>query len=392
MEKISKNSINPRQLAICAFLLIVATKFFALPILLMQIGGRMGWIVLATFLLLEVLILFIFIFCSIKQPKKDVFELIENALGKVVSKTVFTALLLLIVLRVLLHFINIGHFVSVELISGMPSWITLLPLALLLVVFGTSSLRSIARLSEVAIFFIVPAIALVIFLVAKTANTVNFLPFLGGGGDATGAFTKLAFLFFDVMGLFIIVGKVKPFERKIALDKSLETSKTKNKTLNKKTIVYPLIYSCFAVAVTFTLYVLVFSTYVNVSTFINPISSTAVTHTAISRFSLGRFDRIAFLIIMKGVFIVLGLLFYSLRKTASYIIGREKIGKHKTIVSLVLAAIIYILALSLNSNEFSEFIYTAGIYIVGIVGGGFILLLLVVTLISKKAVAKNEET
>ncbi|MCL2847456.1 MAG: spore germination protein [Firmicutes bacterium] len=387
LDNIDIKALSIRQLAILVFIVSLGAKFFTLPILMMKMGGRVAWVALLALLVIDILVIAAFSVASRKSPDKTAFSIIEETLGRIGSRIIFIAIFVLLAFRAIMLFGDIAQFFSRNIFDGLPNWILLLPVVILCISFGSKSLRSLGRTSEILIFFIVPAIIVVFLLLLKTSNWVRLLPLVGEGStvDIWHMLTKLPLFFFDVIALFVALGKIN---RKAGEKEKVSSrgDKVSSASIKQKRFGFvPIISVAIASTIIFVLFLGVFSSYMDVKTVINPQEIGSLTHTAISRFSFGRFDIIALVVMMAGVLLTLGVVFYSLTNTASYIIKSSK----KTPIALVLAAAVYLFVVLMNPIVLNEFILKYGIYFAGILGGGFIVILIICSVISNKKISKE---
>ena len=381
-------TISTRQLAILVFIISLSVKLFSLPILMLQSGGRVAWLPLVVFIIVDILILGALIAVSRLRPNSTAFETMQAVLGKVLSRVVFAIVLIGLIFRALSLMFNIVDFFRFDLFDGVPQWILLLPVALLMIAFGARSLRTLGRTGEVLIFLIVPALVILLVFMAKIANPVQLLPLLNNGDspDLARTFLSFAFFFGDISAIFIAVGKIDPLRK----TQSADVSKTDghNQLLNPENAetvnkgFHPLaIFSCVIGAIfTIGYGLMLFSSYMPVRHIISPNSVSFVTHTAVSRFAFGRFDKILFVILSSCMLITLGVVTHAANRTIKFIVPKFKLS----VIALVLALGLYITAVFLNTNSFFDFVKDFGIYIVSITSGGFILLLLICAIIKRE--------
>jgi len=427
-----RKTISTRQLAILAFIISLGAKLFSLPVLLLKSGGRDAWLPLVVFIAADILILGILIAASRLRPDRTAFETVEAAAGKILARIVFAAVFLGLAIRALMLMLNITTFVGADLFDGVPQWILLFPIALLMTAFGAKSLRTIGRTGEVLIFLIVPALVVLMFFMIKTADPVRMLPLFGSEEPGTlgRTFLNFAFFFGDIAALFIAIGKIDPLaktkaseqsamsdskvgtngsERPLSVDNA-DTQYTplqntaspadlniKNPELkaisntNRQTGFHPLaiISALVAAAFVITYCVMLFSTYMDVRHYLNPNSVAFVTHTAVSRFAFGRFDKILFVVLATALLITLAVVSHAAVRTAKFIAPKIKV----TWLAFGFALILYIIAVFVNTNAFFDFLMRFGVYAAAACTGFFVLILLVCAIAKRdKKKVKAEDT
>jgi len=380
-------TISTRQLSLLAFIVSLGAKLFSLPILMLKSGGRSAWLPLLVFLAVDVAILGIFIAVSKLAPNKSAFETIENTVGKIISRIVFALVLVGLLLRALLLMLNITSFFSADLFDGVPRPILLLPIALLLVAFSSKSLRTLGRLSEVSIFVIGLAIIGLIVFSIKIANPINLLPLEVNSSDLSRTFISFIFFFGDVSALFVAIGKIDPMGKIKAPKGSLlkELPKSPKEPSLASIVSRPLsplaiVGAISAVAIVVFYNLSIFSGYMNVRAFLPPSSVAFATHTAVSRFSFGRLDKIIFVILSSASLITLGVLGYAATRTTKFIAPKLKVAY----IAFALCLILYLCAVFINTNVFLDFIKSFGIYIAVFMSGFFSLFLLVCAIVAYK--------
>jgi len=414
-------TITLRQLAVLAFIVSIGAKCFTLPLMLQQTGGRSAWIVLSLLVLLDVIILiFLAVICRVR-PNRTVFAMVESTVGKVASKAIFAVMAMVLGLRALILLHQIMGFFSVDLLQGVPRWVLLLPMMFLLVAFGMRSLRTLGRTAEILIFVVIPSMIILAVLVTKTADFTRVLPLTGSGeGNIGQMFMHFVFFAGDCIALFVGLGKIKHKEEGVAqanssvkidaskkqygVGEQAQNSKDKEKTgaymgtsdvvqtQEKSTtlstsgvgkregfaaaVIVPGVIAGIAVC---AYALLVFSTYMDVRMLINPTSSAFVTHTAITRFAFGRFDKVLLVLLSTGVLLTLGVVFYAAVQCAQHVVGKRRIGW----ISHTLAIILYFCAVFINTHALADFIKQFGVYIASIFMLGFLLFVLVCAYIKR---------
>jgi len=135
-----------------------------------------------------------------------------------------------------------------------------------------------------------------------------------------------------------------------------------------------------AIAVSIAYAFLIFSSYMDIRGVINSNSVAFATHTAVTRFAMGRFDKIIFATLASALLVSLALLTHAGTRTLKHIVPKVK----KTWACLFVALALYISAVFINRIWFLDFIFNNGIYFTAALSGGFVLLLLVCSIIVSK--------
>ena len=362
-------TISTRQLAILAFIVSLGSKVFSLPVLLLKSGGRSAWLPLVLFLAVDILILGVFIITSRLNPNKTAFETVQNAVGSIVAKIVFLFVFVGLAIRALMLMLNITSFFSADIFDGVPHAILLLPIALLLIPFCAKSLRTLGRTGEILIFFIVPALIGLIVFIAKSSNPINLLPLNADFDSLARTLLNTVFFFGDIAAIFIAIGKIDPLRK----TKAASTPPKQTKGFHPLAIFSGVVASGILVFYC----VMLFSSYIDTRAFLPPNSVAFATHTAVSRFSLGRFDKILFVILTASSLLTLGVVGHAATRCVKFVLP-----KIKTIfIGLAFCVALYLTAVFINTNAFTDFIKSAGVYLAAFMSGFFVLFLLLSAII-----------
>jgi len=340
MLKTSNKEISVKQFTILTFILVVGAKLFSLPMLMLKEAGRSAWLPLVVFLVLDLVIICFVLITAKLAPNKTVFELLDEVFGKVVTKIILSLVVVYILFKAVLLIVQLSSFLSSNLFDGLPLFAIILPMAILLIFFGVFKLRSIGRLSEIFVFLIVPAIILLIVLTFKSAGISRLLPLFGDrGADLDSGFMLFPIFFGDALLAVFFLGKTK---------------------VNKKLFIAAPIAGFLGAAATVLYSLLVFSTFIDAAPLVNPNNVAAVTHASIERYNLGRFDKIAFVLLSVVILISLAVHFFTAVKSSTKILNIKKTGY----VSIVLAMAIFFITILISHADILYFAMRFGIYFV----------------------------
>lgn len=358
--------ISTKQLAILVFIMGAAIKLFMLPVVMLKVGGRYTPLALAIFLLIDALSLVILLIVSHREPSKTAFEIIENAIGKPLSKVIFTLVSVCLFVK-LSHFVLIvGNFTLTNLFEGMPLLVILFPLVVLLAIMGFKSLRAIGRTAEIFSIFILISLIGLMALVFSSADLYRIFPLFGD--DLTPlmlALQQFPIWFGDMGALFIVLGSVK-----------------KSRHFNLKIVIMLCVTVIVVIVCSLFIYAM-YADFASLSDYGRRIS--AITHISVLRLNTGRFDKIIFIIWIVSIIISLGIFFHGMTRSMQYVSG----AKYTFIPALILAALLYCFCIFINPPFLYEFLSFYGVIFSFTLALLLPLLLLVCSLIKKKS--KNVE-
>jgi len=361
-------SLSTRQIAVLVFLLGTAVKLFSLPAALLQAGGRGAALALLIFLLLDLLTLALLIGASVLQPNKTAFEIVEERLGKIPAKIIFALVTVYLCIKTLLVLAMLSRFVGTELLEGMPWAVLLLPLIALFIVFGIHSSRAIGRLGEILVWPVALAVIVLFFFSLQSASFTNLLPFWGDSGASVSSPLRFLPLWFgDFTALFIVLGKRK-----------------KSKHFVKVTAIS----GAATAAVVLVFMVTIFASFATIRSILDPSKISQITQAGVMNFSIGRADKIFFVVLAAGVLVSLAVFFYAAARSASFVFNI----KRRFWVFVTLAILLYLGAVLIPENALYRFAHLFGVYFAFVFSLAFPLLLLILAAIGKSKDKKKTKS
>lgn len=217
-------TITNRQLGIILLLCIFGMRLILLPSILSEVAGTGS---IFSFILMAVVVaslIAIALFAKAKNKDKTFVQILEKYFGKVITKIILSIMALIFLYKLIFIDFEGQTFVQESLYHGTSWWILFVPICLALVYIAYKGLRVIGRSSE--IFFLLGILILVIVLVLSIPNIDinNMLPVASTkfSGVLKGA-VKSFVLGSEFLFLIVLLDKVEH---------------TQKKTLNKLTAKY----------------------------------------------------------------------------------------------------------------------------------------------------------
>lgn len=201
--------LKSRQICLFIIAFFPIVKIFIMPSVLAEIANEDLWLCAVLSLLLDFITL-IFIIKACKSTKTNFFGLIENCLGKVGAKIVFSFYLAYFLLKAIVPLNEQKDYVELTLYTLMPSKLYFLPFFAVAFYLCTKKLCTIGRCADVLWFFSVVGIIVLLALSIPNADYTAILP-IGANGlknISMGSYYSLNW-FGDVVYLAFFIGEFK---------------------------------------------------------------------------------------------------------------------------------------------------------------------------------------
>ena len=209
--------ISSTQFALLVFVCGMAIKMFMLPALMLKVSGRDSIVVMAFYLVIE-LVNVVFLTLTLKRnPDKTFYEILSSALGKIVAKIIVTYFTLFLLLKLLLMLSELKVFFSSSVYERISWDIMIIPILVLCVGFSTKPLTSLGRVAELFSPLILISTVILSLLLSAKVPIQNIFPLFDNGIKSVvdGALTFPVW-FGDVSLLLVCLGNVK-LSKKIVL-------------------------------------------------------------------------------------------------------------------------------------------------------------------------------
>ncbi|MBQ7227070.1 MAG: GerAB/ArcD/ProY family transporter [Clostridia bacterium] len=204
------DKVNLRQFLCITFLVAIAMKMFLLPVLMMRASGRDSFLAMIFALSADLLLMLVVIIALQLSGEKNVFELLKNAFGSIVSRILLLLVSAFYTFKLFVVLADVRMFFSTSVYSSTMSPIHLLPFIALLVYFAFKPFSASGRLTEIITPLVVVSMLLLCFMTLPEVDFTNILPIAGEGLDkAVNGTYPFALWFGDFTVLLALCGKVK---------------------------------------------------------------------------------------------------------------------------------------------------------------------------------------
>ena len=320
--------ISSTQFALLVFVCGMAIKMFMLPALMLKVSGRDSIVVMAFYLVIE-LVNVVFLTLTLKRnPDKTFYEILSSALGKIVAKIIVTYFTLFLLLKLLLMLSELKVFFSSSVYERISWDIMIIPILVLCVGFSTKPLTSLGRVAELFSPLILISTVILSLLLSAKVPIQNIFPLFDNGIKSVvdGALTFPVW-FGDVSLLLVCLGNVK---------------------LSKKIVLKTLLLRGLSVLFALTFSLIMFSTYADITELIDyGHNVSSMTQYSLGSHDYGRFDYIIYCFWMLAVIIKIMLNFYTVSQNVRYVVGKNA----QYVIPIVVAIIVYVLTTFVLKNE-----------------------------------------
>lgn len=320
--------ISSTQFALLVFVCGMAIKMFMLPALMLKVSGRDSIIVMAFYLVIE-LVSVVFLTLTLKRnPDKTFYEILSCALGKIVAKIIVTYFTMFLLLKLLLMLSEVKVFFSVSVYERISWNIMIIPILVLCVGFATKPLTSLGRVAELFAPLILISTVILSLLLSAKVPVQNIFPLFDNGIKSVVEGTLTFPIWFgDVSLLLVCLGNVK---------------------LGKKIMLKTLLLRGLSVLFALAFSLIMFSTYADITDLIDyGHNVSSMTQYSLGSHDYGRFDYIIYCFWMLAVIIKIMLNFYTLSQNVKYVVGKNA----QYVVPIVIVIVVYVLTTFVLKNE-----------------------------------------
>ena len=206
--------LSARQTAIILSVSIISLKFIIFPAIITQGSQNNAYITVIFSLLFDLLFFLIILGVMKKYPYLTFFEILQNGLGKILSKIIIGVLAVYFFLKLIISIKEMHNYLYELLFESFSWYYFIFPTIALIVYITFCGVRGFGRSLE----FMFPILAVfTIITILMPLNTIEFdniLPFLPDGLlPVLGSTVKTNFAFGDYFVLLILMGKLK-YEKK----------------------------------------------------------------------------------------------------------------------------------------------------------------------------------
>lgn len=325
---ISDKQVSGKQFVILIFVIGIAMKMFMLPAIILRTSGRDSWIAMAGYLAVEMLTLTALMIIIKKCPDMTIYDLMESAFGKIISRIVIGILAVYLILKLTLVISEVKVFFTVSVFENLAWPAYVVPVLALLFAIGLKTLRGIGRMAEIFTPYILLSMVILAVLILPNVEFGRILPILENGPRGVlESLTRYPFWFGDFSIMLIFIGNVKK---------------------SKHLMTFSLISGGISAIAVLFFSVVLFSSYGEIPMLLDyghNISN--MTQYTVSSLSYGRFDIIIFTVWVIAVFIEMAVLFYSVTRHMVFVTTY----KNNYVHSLILAAVCYAMIVFVFPNE-----------------------------------------
>ncbi len=203
-----KKSISLRQTGMLIVMMILANKILLLPSLLYKTVKTDGVFVVMTLFLIDLLVFGVFIKLKLAYPDKKLAEILEENLGKIAAKLIFSILLVFFMFKVFLTFSIAFMYLKQQVYQNefaVIAIICVLPVINHAVICG---LRSFSRTIEL-FYYLVVGLFILCLMIALGSFKQTPTYFVSQPGDFGMALVKNVFSFGDYLFLFLVIDRIE---------------------------------------------------------------------------------------------------------------------------------------------------------------------------------------
>ena len=333
-----RKQLNSSQFFILIFVCGMAIKMFMLPALLVKVSGRESIVVVAFYLVIEMVCLLFLLLTLSRNPDKTVYQILEESVGKIISKIIIVYFSGVLLLKLLLMLSEVKVFFSVSIYERISWGIMIIPLLALCVGFSTKPLTAIGRSAQIFMPLIVVSTIILSLLLSSNVPVLNILPLFSKGMKSTVDGIKTFTVWFgDVSLLLICLGKVK---------------------IGKKFVLKAMISRLLSTVFVLAFSLIMFATYADITDLIDyGHNVSSMTQYSLGSHDYGRFDYIIYCFWMLAVVVKIILNFYALSQNVRYVSEKSS----KIIIPLIIFALVYVLTTFVFNNENSVYQIATGI-------------------------------
>ena len=330
--------LNSAQFFILVFVCGMAIKMFMLPALLLKVSGRESIVVVTFYLIVEVVCLLFLLLTLSRNPDKTLYQILEETLGKIISKIIIVYFSGLLLLKLLLMLSEVKVFFSVSIYERISWEIMIIPLLALCVGFATKPLTTIGRSAQIFMPLIVVSTIILSLLLSSNVPLFNILPLFSNGAQSTIEGIKTFPVWFgDVSLLLVCLGNVKT---------------------GKKFVLKAVATRVFSAVFVLAFSLIMFSTYADITDLIDyGHNVSSMTQYSLGSHDYGRFDYIIYCFWMLAVIVKIILNFYVLSQNFRYVSQKSS----QFIIPLIVFVVVYALTTFVLNNENSVYQMATGI-------------------------------
>lgn len=209
--------LSSRQCVCITCILGFAVRAFCAPVALVSVSGRDAYFVMAMQGLLDLLLLALIVIAVKKSPDEDVFECVTRVCGAVIGKIFCAVVALVTLFSANLAVWQTMLFFGTSSYERFTPWLMVLLTLAFLFVVARRRLRSLARLTELALPFLLICVAVLIALIAiGKIDMRNLAPFLHDKSAVLNSLSKSGAVGFSFIPAILFIGNTK-IEKRFAL-------------------------------------------------------------------------------------------------------------------------------------------------------------------------------
>lgn len=173
--------ISGRQFSIITFFMLVAFKVLSLPGLLYQMAEQSGYLSVLIGMIIDVLMVWVAYRILKKSGNKNLYEFMQQYIGKIGAKIILIGLLIVPILHTALKAKGLEWFLIENLYTEFRWYQFALPMAMIMAYMAYKGLRNIGRVCEIFAWLIIIGVLVIVLKSLGVIDPTFFLPFLSKG-------------------------------------------------------------------------------------------------------------------------------------------------------------------------------------------------------------------
>lgn len=206
--------VSTRQTAIILSISIISLKFLIFPAIISQNSQNNAYLTVLFSVIVDLLFFFIILFVMKKYPNLSFFQILENGIGKILSRIVAFLLAIYFFLKLIVAIKEMHNYLYELLFESFSWYYFIFPTIALIVFMAFCGARGLGRGIEFLFPILIVITIITILMPINSMHFDNLLPFMPDGlGPIVSSALKTNFAFGDYFILCILMGKVK-YEKK----------------------------------------------------------------------------------------------------------------------------------------------------------------------------------
>ena len=206
--------VSTRQTAIILSISIISLKFLIFPALISQNSQNNAYLTVLFSVIFDLVFFFVILYVMKKYPNLTFFQILENGLGKILSRVISLLLAVYFFLKLIVAIKEMHNYLYELLFESFSWYYFIFPTIALIVFMAFCGARGLGRGIEFLFPMLVVGTIITVLMPINSIHFDNLLPFMPDGvGPIVGSALKTNFAFGDYFVLCILLGKLK-YEKK----------------------------------------------------------------------------------------------------------------------------------------------------------------------------------